>query len=48
MEQEALQDIVEDIVDDLLEDSDGPDVVQMGTQVSITSSESDTSVRLYA
>ena len=26
-----------------MEDSDGPDVVQTGTQVSITSSESDTS-----
>ena len=42
-EQEALQDNVEDIVDDLLEDSDGPEVVQTGTQVSITSLESDTS-----
>ena len=42
-EQEALQDIVEDIIDDLLDDSDGPDVVQTGTQVSITNSESDTS-----
>ena len=42
-EQETLQDIVEDIVDDLLKDLDGPDVVQTGMQVSITSSESDTS-----
>ena len=42
-EQEPFQDIVEDIVDDLLEDSDGPDVVQTRTQVSITSFESDTS-----
>ena len=42
-EQETLQDIVEDIVDDLLKDSDGPDLVQTGMQVSITSSESDTS-----
>ena len=43
-EQTALQDIVDDIVNDFLEDSDGPEVIQMGTQVSITSSEFDTSL----
>lgn len=42
-EQEALQDVVDDIVEDFSEDSDGPEVVQTGTQVSITSSESNTS-----
>ena len=42
-EQEAFQNIGDDIVDDILDDSDGPEVVQTGTQVSITSSESDTS-----
>ena len=42
-EQEALQNVMDDIVDDLLEDLDGPEVVQTGTQVSIMSSESDTS-----
>ena len=40
-EQEALQNIVEDI--DIVDNSDGLEVVQTGTQVSITSAESDTS-----
>ena len=40
-EQEVLQNIVEDI--DIVDDSDGLEVVQTGTQVSITSAESDTS-----
>ena len=42
-EQEALHDIDNAIVDELLEESDGPDVADTGTQVSITSSEPNTS-----
>ena len=42
-EQQALQNIDNTIVDELLKDSDGPDIADTRTQVSITSSETDTS-----
>ena len=43
-EQEMFQNIGDNIIDEIMDTSDETEVVQTGTQVSITSSESDTSL----